>query len=156
MLAPTPSRPDITADFESLLAAARLEALAILRAHLTADPDTPAHTLRERRLAATAILKIPTSPRAPAKGLPPSEPRAPARGPEQSPLTNTTAPSEPLTPPVTSDLPAQAPPHRPARAPKLKSRKSIYARVQERLASPAAQAALTTPSQTADSSRPDP
>jgi hypothetical protein len=46
--------------FIELLAAARLEALTLLRSLLTATLDTPGAVLRERRLAAQAILKIPT------------------------------------------------------------------------------------------------
>lgn len=46
--------------FIQLLAAARLEALTLLRSLLTATAETPGAILRERRLAAQAILTIPT------------------------------------------------------------------------------------------------
>jgi len=50
------------AAFDSLLLAARTEALALLRALLLADADSPPALLRERRLAACAILKVNRTP----------------------------------------------------------------------------------------------
>lgn len=44
--------------FESLLAVARAEALNLLRELLRADTDSPPALLRERRLAACAILRV--------------------------------------------------------------------------------------------------
>lgn len=75
--------------FAQLLAAARLEALTLLRSLLTATPDTPGAVLRERRLAAQAILRIPIPPEhAQAQPAPIAQPPAPSRS------------STPVTPPA--------------------------------------------------------
>lgn len=89
MLAPTPQPAPIADQFTQLLLIARLEALTILRALMTIAPDdtTPTATLRERRLAATAILKIPMN----TEPAPCHRSRSPVIGASQQ---------EPTTPPA--------------------------------------------------------
>ena len=89
MLAPVPPPTSpAAADFETILALARFEALATLRRLLTDPPESPS-AARELRMAASAILRI-----APEPCL--NEPRAQARGhtpePFDIPQTPTRAP----------------------------------------------------------------
>lgn len=88
MLAPVTlnaAQPSQADAFTQLLHAARFEALTILRSlmHAGADDATPAAVLRERRLAASAILRVPCEPakQSPASQQPIASPVSPAHAP---------------------------------------------------------------------------
>ena len=116
MLAPARARPQATTapiappppgDFQAALAAARLEALALLRSLLHAPLASAAET-RERRLAAKAILRIPApatpEPQSAAVAAEPAAtPPAPPPPPSAQPLASPkpiahASPAAPLVP----------------------------------------------------------
>ena len=111
MLAPVSlptAQPTLLDSFAELLHAARLEALAVLRSLMLAGADgaTPAAVLRERRLAAAAILRVPCEPAQ----------NAPARPASIGPAADASAlleqrvePGLKPEPPTAPDQPAVAP-----------------------------------------------
>lgn len=120
MIVPAALSTDVDAHsdlaFQTLLRQARHEALIVLRHQLDPDERTPASILRERRLAAQAILRIPFATPTPPE--PSSEPAADSAAPRdertssETPSAPTTAPSK--TPPRRPPLVAAAAPRSPS------------------------------------------